>query len=326
MATHSSSLGDHDYDAPHRTGVTSGEDARTILINRVSWGAVFAGVFVALVAQLLLNMLGLGIGMATLDPATGDSPAPSTFSIGAALWWTVSGVVAAFLGGVTAGRLSGQPKESSASWHGLVSWALSTLIVVALLTTAVGSIIGGSLSALGSAIGGIGSTAGTVAQSAAPAVANAADPFAAIERQVRSTTGGQDPQAIRDGAVAAVKAAVTGDPAEAERARERAADTLSKAQSISQDEARQQIAQYEQQYRQAVEQAKQKATQAADVAAGAASRGALFGFVALLLGAIAAWFGGRSGAVEPTITDLRYTPTGHRDGRHDHGVHPHPAE
>jgi hypothetical protein len=43
-------------------------------------------------------------------------------------------------------------------------------------------------------------------------------------------------------------------------------------------------------------------TQAADVAAKSVSRGARFASIALLLGAIAAWFGGRAGAVEATIT------------------------
>jgi hypothetical protein len=68
------------------------------------------------------------------------------------------------------------------------------------------------------------------------------------------------------------------------------------------EQARTQMQQYEQQYRQAVDNAKQKATQAADVAAKAVSRGALFGSIALLLGAIAACFGGRAGAGESTIT------------------------
>jgi hypothetical protein len=63
-----------------------------------------------------------------------------------------------------------------------------------------------------------------------------------------------------------------------------------------------QVQQYEQQYRETVAQAKQKATQVADTAATAVSRGALFGSLALLLGAVAGWFGGRMGAVEPTIT------------------------
>ena len=40
-------------DAPHVSGVTPAEDARTILINKISWGAVLAGVAVSLVAQLV---------------------------------------------------------------------------------------------------------------------------------------------------------------------------------------------------------------------------------------------------------------------------------
>ena len=51
-----------DSDAPHLSPVTPAEDARTILINKISWGAVLAGVVVALVAQLILNMIGIGIG------------------------------------------------------------------------------------------------------------------------------------------------------------------------------------------------------------------------------------------------------------------------
>src|SRR5262245_25825705 len=104
-----------DYDAPHVSPVTPAEDVRSIMINRISWGAVLAGVVVALVAQLILNMIGVGIGASTLEPGPGADANPSArgFSIGAGLWWTVSGVLAALAGGFAAGRLSGQPKESS---------------------------------------------------------------------------------------------------------------------------------------------------------------------------------------------------------------------
>src|ERR1700760_3442733 len=103
-----------DTDAPHRSPVTPAEDARTILLNKVSWGAVFVGVVVALVVQLILNLFGVGIGAATLNPATSDNPSAAGFSMVAALWWTVSGVIAAFAGGFAAGRLAGAPKESTA--------------------------------------------------------------------------------------------------------------------------------------------------------------------------------------------------------------------
>src|SRR5688500_16110863 len=46
-----------DRDAPHMSPVTPSEDARTIMLNKISWGAVFAGVVVMLVTQLILNLL-----------------------------------------------------------------------------------------------------------------------------------------------------------------------------------------------------------------------------------------------------------------------------
>ena len=290
-----------DLDAPHMSPVTPEEDFRTIMLNRVSWAAVLAGVVVSLVTQLLLNMFGLGIGLSTLDPGTGDNPAASTFSIGAAIWWTISGIIAAFIGGYVAGRLSGRPKESTTGWHGITAWAVTTLLIFYLLTSTVGAVLGGAFRTVGNAIGGIAQTAATAA---GPALAQA-DPFAGIEAQVRAAAGGQDPAALRDAAVAGVRAAVTGSEAEAEAARVRAAEALARAQGVPVEQARAQVDQYAQQYQQSLDQAQEQAEEVADEAADVASTAALFGFIALVLGAIAAWFGGRFGTVEPTITAFR---------------------
>jgi hypothetical protein len=50
---------------PHDTayGVAS---SATSALNKVSWGAIFAGVAIALSTQLLLNLLGVGIGAASM--------------------------------------------------------------------------------------------------------------------------------------------------------------------------------------------------------------------------------------------------------------------
>jgi hypothetical protein len=109
---------------------TASDDAHTILLNKVSWGAIFAGVVVALVTQVLLTMLGAGIGIATLDPGTGDNPAPSSFSIAAGIWYTLSGIVAAFVGGYVAARMSGKTLPTTGAFHGLTTWALTTLLVL----------------------------------------------------------------------------------------------------------------------------------------------------------------------------------------------------
>ena len=136
--------------------VTPAEDARTILINKVSWGAVLAGVVVALVTQLVLNLLGIGIGAATLDPGTGgDNPSAASFSIGAGFWFALSGILAALAGGYAAGRLAGKPKESTAGWHGLTTWALTTLVIFYLLTSTVGGILGGAYRTVTSALGNV---------------------------------------------------------------------------------------------------------------------------------------------------------------------------
>ncbi len=344
-----------DDDAPHMSPATPADDMRTILLNRVSWSAVLAGVVVALVTQLILNLLGIGLGAATIDPAAGaaENPSATSFSIGAGIWWAVSGIIAAAAGGYTAGRLAGRPKESTAGWHGLTSWAFTTLLIFYLLTSTLGGIVGGAYRTIANAAGTVATSAGGAMQTAAT---RAADPFASIEQAVRSGTGGNDPAALRDtavtamraaftgdeaqaqeardraaqaiaqaqgvpieqairsgtggndpaalrdAAVTAVRAAVTGDQAQAQEARDRAAQAIAQAQGVPIDQARTQVQQYEQQYRQAVDTARRRATEAAEVAATTVSSGALFGAIALILGAIAAWFAGRMGAVEPTLT------------------------
>jgi hypothetical protein len=284
-----------DEDAPHYSSTLPSEDARTVLLNQISWGAVFAGVVVSLAAQLILNMLGVGIGASTIDPLDGGSPSAQSLGIGAGLWWTVSGIIAAFVGGHVAGRLAGKPRESTTAWHGLVAWAMATLIVFYLLTTALGGVIGGAYRTVAGAVGG-------AAQAAGPVI-DRLDPFAQIERAMRSTSGGD--QAALDAAVAAMQAAVTGDEAQAQAARERSAEAISRARNIPIEQARKQVQSYEQQYRQRAGEAKQQATEVADAAAAAVTRGALFGALALILGAVAGWFGGRSGKVEPTLTSPR---------------------
>ncbi len=301
----------HIRDAPHISPATPAEDARTIMINQISWGAVLAGVVVALVTQIVLNMLGIGIGAATLEPAVGDNPSATSFSIGAGIWFALSAILAALAGGYAAGRLAGVPRESTAGWHGLTAWALTTLVIFYLLGSTVGGILGGAYrgvtNTLGSVASAVGSTAETAVQIAAPILSRITDPFSSIEESLRSATPGNDPATLRDAAIAAVRAAVTGDPQQAAEARERAAQVIARAQNISVEDARTQVQQYAQQYRQAVDQAKQQATQAADTAAKTVSRAALFGAFSLLLGAVAGWFGGRMGAVEPTLTARRTT-------------------
>lgn len=130
--------------AVHTPSVTPAETIRMTLLNRISWGAVFAGMAMGFAVQLILNLFGIGFGIAALETTTDTAAVTTTaFSATAALWWTVSGLIAAGIGGVTAGRLAGEPKRSTAGWHGLISWAASVLFLTALMGTAAGAVTAG---------------------------------------------------------------------------------------------------------------------------------------------------------------------------------------
>lgn len=294
----------HVSDAPHISpGMPAGE-APAITGYQFSWRAILAGLVVALVTQLLLNMLGVAFGAASLAPViSGEGPSAASFSTGAGIWWAISNILAALAGGYTAARLAGALKESTGGWHGLITWALTTLVLSYLLSSALGGAYQGVANA-------VGSTAQAAAQVAAPVLSRVTDPFSPIEQSLRSATTGNDPAALRDAAIAAMRAAVTGDQLQAAEARERAAQAIARAQNISVENARTQVQHYEQEYRQAVDQVKQQAAQAADTTAKAVSRAALFGFISLLLGALAGWLGGRMGAIDSTLRSSMATASG----------------
>ena len=142
-------------------------DTRAVLLNEVSWGAIFAGAVTALVTQVVLNLVGVGIGLASVGTNAADNPATSTVSLGAGLWFVVSGIVASLAGGLIAGRLSGKPLPGAAALHGLVSWAVTTLFVLYLLTSAASGLVGGALSTAGGMLGGAGNLVGGSVQTAA---------------------------------------------------------------------------------------------------------------------------------------------------------------
>ena len=106
---------------------------------RISWGAVFAGAIIALATQIVLALIGMAIGLATLNPGTGDSPSGTALGTGAAIWLVVSSLISLFIGGYIAARLAGRFN----GWlHGLITWGTLTLLTLMLLTTAAGQLIG----------------------------------------------------------------------------------------------------------------------------------------------------------------------------------------
>lgn len=140
---------------------------RLDFIKRISWSAVFAGVLVAIVTQMLLTLLGIGIGLGTIDPVEEQNPAEG-LGIGSAIWYIVSSLLSLFVGGWVAGRLASAPRLFDGVIHGILTWSLMTLLTIYFLTTTIGNIIGGA----GRLVGGIARTAGSAAASAGPGLGN----------------------------------------------------------------------------------------------------------------------------------------------------------
>src|SRR5437588_4007879 len=104
-----------------------------------SWSAVFAGVVASLVFQVLLVMAGFGFGLLSIDIPTADS-APKAVSWAVFAWWAVSGVISAFVGGWVAANFSEIFTPEGRATHGLMAWAIATLIVVGTATFGTGAI------------------------------------------------------------------------------------------------------------------------------------------------------------------------------------------
>jgi hypothetical protein len=261
-------------------------------LRRVSWGAVFGGVVIALIVQFLLSMLGIGIGVSTIDPASGDTPGTSTFSISAAIWWTVSGIIAAYVGGWVAARLSGTVEPSSAALHGLVTWATTTLLVLYLVTTAVGALVGGAFNFLGNTLSGASETVRAMAPQLGQMTQG---PLADLRREVEGVLqqGGSAADRARDLTVI-TRVITTRDipPAEIDQA----ANVLAQNAGMPPQEARQRLDGWRSTYQRNAAEIEARARQSAEETARVVSRAAIFGFIALVLGAVAGAIGGRMGA------------------------------
>src|SRR5437764_1970106 len=94
-----------------------------------SWSAVVAGVVTSLIFQVLLVMIGFGLGLLSIDVPTTDSGIKAV-SWAVFCWWAVSGVISAFAGGWVAAQFSPSFTTEARATHGLMTWALATLIVV----------------------------------------------------------------------------------------------------------------------------------------------------------------------------------------------------
>jgi hypothetical protein len=163
--------------APARPHALATDDLPARHASGVSWGAIFAGAAGAAALSLILLILGVGLGLSSVSPFAGSGAGATTFGVSTIAWITFTQLAASGIGGYLAGRLRTRWAATHVdevyfrdTAHGFLAWAIATLVTAAMLTSAIGGIVGTSASAAGSVVGG----AATTAAAALPAVAGAA--------------------------------------------------------------------------------------------------------------------------------------------------------
>ena len=155
-------------------------------VRRTAWSAVFAGALVALMTTFLLSLLAAGIGLQNVDPAS-EQNTFAGFGTGGLVALIATNLIALFLGGWVTGYLAGLPRRGDALMHGVLTWAVLTVLTIVLLTTAVGRFIGGAASLVGGTLSSLTQGAATAAPDSSQGAADALAQLpgaGALQRQV----------------------------------------------------------------------------------------------------------------------------------------------
>lgn len=165
--------------------------------SAVSWPSIFAGAATALGTTLILFALGSGLGFATASPWPGSGPSMKAFAIGTGIWLIVMQWLSSALGGYIAGRLRTRWVGVHTTEvlfrdtaHGLLAWAVSTIIIVMVALSATAT----TVNAAGSAGSASSAAADTLLRTDRPGDANREAARAEIGRilSVDGPLGGTD--------------------------------------------------------------------------------------------------------------------------------------
>ncbi|GHE28581.1 hypothetical protein [Sphingobacterium griseoflavum] len=167
-------------------------DSRELIVagksSRFSWGAILCGVIMAVVIQLLLTLLGVGIGLVNFSPTSDASPF-SGFGTGVTLWWVISMLLSLFAGGWIGGWLNTAVNKMDNMLHGAVVWAVFSLFSFYFVTASLTSIMNSMGQLLGKTLNATGSVIKDVAPDVKDVVGNHlgldADSFKSLKEEVK---------------------------------------------------------------------------------------------------------------------------------------------
>lgn len=294
----------------------------------VSWGAILAGAAGAASLSLVLLLLGTGLGFSSVSPWAHQGASAASIGIAAILWLSFTQIAASGMGGYLAGRLrtkwAGVHTDEvyfRDTAHGFLAWSVATLLTAALLTSAIGSIVGAGAQAGASAVGGVASAATVAGAGAAASQASDADANGPMGYFVDSLFRKDPIAATAPASDANAGTSSTASAAPDRGAREAGAEVsriflnslrtgalppedakyvgqvVAQRTGLSQQDAEKRVTDSYAKMQAALNEAKTKAKEAADTARKTSAYGALWLVVSMLLGAFvasfAATYGGR---------------------------------
>ena len=276
--------------------------------SAVSWSPIVAGAFAASTLTLILMLLGSGLGLTMVSPWSSEGASVTTFAVSTAIWLIVVQWLSSAAGGYLTGRVRtkwvGIHTDETFfrdSAHGFLAWALATLLVAAVLGSALSAMVGRGVQAASTVASGatMGASAGmtTTGNTGSEGASNAMSYF--VDALLRPTDPARlsAPGAEGNSAAAAqasrilIAGAAAGEISADDKAY--LGQLVAARTGLPQPEATARVDAVLAQ----VQAAKVKARQAADEARKASATFALLGALSLIIGAfiasVAAALGGR---------------------------------
>jgi len=270
----------------------------------VSWGAVIAGAVGAAAFSLVLFLLGTGLGLAVVSPWGSEGISGATAGVSTIIWVTVVQLLASVLGGYLAGRLRTRWVTVHTdevffrdTAHGFLAWAVATLLMATLLSSAIGAALSTGLKAGGEVVKSAVTVAGAATASGAASSGDGqagANPLGyfvdSLFRAAPDRAASAAPSADRIPEVTRIftNSLRSGELADVDR--QYLGQLVAEKTGLAQAEAEQRVTETFTRLKQSLDQAAAKAKQAADDARKASALLALWLVVSLLVGAFVASF------------------------------------
>ncbi|MBZ9988148.1 hypothetical protein LB572_13700 [Mesorhizobium sp. BH1-1-5] len=271
--------------------------------SAVSWGPIIAGALAVSTLTVILMLVGAGLGLSFISPWSGSNPSPTATAVAAGVWLVIVQWLSSGVGGYLAGRL--RTKWVSVhtdevyfrdTAHGFLAWALATLLVAGVFSSALSSIVGAGVQAASTVASGaaMGASAGAAAGNpATDTLGYYVDQLFRPTDSGAAVVAGNQTQNAAVGEVSRILVASAASGQVSAEDKAYLGRVVASRTGLSQADATKRV----DTVLAGIEEAKNKAKAAADKARKASATSALIGALSMIIGAfiasVAATIGGR---------------------------------